>query len=1258
MKRLSEILLVIGTILIVTIALLMIGLSFMLPALNHYRPQLLAKIASLSGVSLQVSFIQGGWQPYGPRLEMYNINATLPTGNLHIERLTLSLNVWRSLLYWSWKFRDITIHQLQCNLHVTVDDKNSQGHFITYRYISDVMLNKFDYFNLYNSYFSFFTTDEERITLKTPHFTWLNSHNHHQAKGKMTLSTPNGQNGMAQLLIDLHDNKQFLNIGTIYFQADNLNVQPWFTHYLHVPTKVKNTDFSLATWLHIQNSTVVSGYTILKRGTVNCYIGKKQHKLDSENLILFMRHKGTNWEIKVPRLQLRTDGHAWPKGSLYALWLPKNHTLNQNDTLHIRVTNMQLERISLLLPTLPFFSPNLLEQWHDAQVHGTIINLSLDIPLQQLNKTHCQAIWKDVSWRPGKLRPGINHFSGVFRGRVTAGHITLSLNSSTLPYPNIFRTPLKINSAHGTLIWRYQDQGWELASENLAVKATSLRVNGNFYYYQPTHGNPWLNILAGIRLYNGGDVWRYLPEPMMGKKLVNYLSKALQGGEAKHATLICTGDPTYFPYYNNEGQFKVFIPLRHSTFRVQPGWPALTDLSVDLNFVNSGLWMQAAHAKLGEVIAKNISAVIPSYLKKQLLVDAELVGNSTKIYDFFKHTPMHHSLSVVLNELQLKGNLNGRVHLHIPLDHGKVQATGKVILHNNSLWVKRLGSELRQLSGEFYFDDSNLKSDTVSANWFGQPMVINFTTQENQRNYKINITVKGKCQPTKFVNFPKNMINHINGTMFLRSRIFILLPRKGRISYDISVNADLKKIRSSLPSPLEKSPEKTLLLKMKIVGGLNGFILSGGVEHHNYFNSEWLFEKHKVTLVRAVWKNTGYSIPDLPQSNSLTFNLPTLDVKKWLTLLAPKIKKNNNIIGLSIPNIVVIKIPQLLLGGQVWHKITLSAIQQNRGIQWIAKGDEIDGSLQMLHDKPWRINLIYLYYNPHLAKRKNSLKAMNSTPKIVSFDNWPTQRLRCQSCWLLGHNFGKVEANLSYKGNRLILKDGLIDTEHGKMIASGEWQQGIHSIHGKLTGKLVGSKIEQTADFLGINIPLQGGPYSVDYQIYWRGQPWHLKLSTIRGIIQFKIGKGKIDSISAGRTEQLLRLVSFDALWRKLQFDFSDTFSKSFYFDSIQSTILLKNGIMNTNNLLVDGLSADISMNGQIDLTHNRIKMEAVVAPEISSILGGVATAFVVNPIVGAIVFTTSKVLRPIWSTLFLMRYHISGDLGQIKINKISPISK
>lgn len=1252
MRRLPGILLATGTTVIVIVALLISGLRLVLPELNHYRPQLLAKVASLSGVPVQVDFMQGSWQAYGPRLEMRNIGATLPKGNLRIERLTLALDVWQSLLHWRWQFRDLTFHQFQLDLNVTLGGDDHQANPIEPGEISDLVLRQLDHFDLRDSRISFLTPAGARAELDIPQLTWLNSRNRHRAEGQISLSTLNGQHGVVQLRMDLRDNQGLLNTGTIYLQADNIDIKPWFTRWLHANTGLENADFSLAAWLQIQNGEIAGGNALLKQGTANWGTGTKQHQLDVDNLVLSMRRQSTGWQIDVPQWRLSTDGQAWPQGALYALWLPESTASSQNAELRIRATDIQLERLSALLPTFSFLSPELLERWNDVQPQGKLTALALDIPVKQPEQTRFQALWQDVSWQPWKLLPGIDHFSGVLSGGVAEGHLTLSLNDSTLPYGDMFRAPLEISSAHGALTWRYHDQGWELASEGLEVKAKSLWVNGDFRYQQPAKGTPWLSILAGIRLYNGADAWRYFPEPLMGKPLVDYLSRAIQGGQVDNATLIYAGDPQHFPYHKNEGLFEVLVPLRHSTFQFQPGWPVLTDLAIDLDFINDGLWMQAAHTKLGKVDGKNVSAVIPDYLKERLLIDAELVGAGTDVHDYFKQTPLQDSLGAALDELQLGGNVSGRLHLDIPLDGEQVRATGEVALHNNSLRVKPLGSELHQLSGKFRFDNGNLQSDTLSANWFGQPMVVDFNTQEGERDYKVDVSLKADWQPAKFLGLPQDLADKLGGSASWQSRIAIVLPHQGRVSYDIGVDADLTKVSSHLSSPLGKPAGEALPLRVKVSGGLNGFTLTGSTGKQSHFNSEWLFAKKQVTLARAAWQNAGSGAPPLPTSKSLTLSLPPLDGGQWLALLAPVLKQGGGLGGFSFPNTVVLKTPQLLLGGQVWHKLTLSAEQQHGRVQVSAKGNEVDGSLQMVDRGPWRANITYLYYNPQFANGKSPLAAVDPKAERISLRNWPALMLRCKSCWLLGQNLGKVEADLTHQGDSLMLEHGLIDTGKGRMTASGQWKQGIQGARSSLKGKLLGSKFDETTAFLGITTPLKGGPYNVDFDLYWHGQPWQPQVDTLSGTLQVKIGKGEIDSIGGGRAGQLLRLVSFDALLRKLQFDFSDTFGKGFYFDSIRSTASLKDGIMHTDDLLVDGLAADIAMSGQIDLSRNRIDMEAVVAPAISATVG-VATAFVVNPIVGAAVFAASQVLGPLWSKISLIRYHISGDLEQPKINEV-----
>ena len=140
--------------------------------------------------------------------------------------------------------------------------------------------------------------------------------------------------------------------------------------------------------------------------------------------------------------------------------------------------------------------------------------------------------------------------------------------------------------------------------------------------------------------------------------------------------------------------------------------------------------------------------------------------------------------------------------------------------------------------------------------------------------------------------------------------------------------------------------------------------------------------------------------------------------------------------------------------------------------------------------------------------------------------------------------------------------------------------------------------------------------------------------------------------MGGGNAGRLLRLMSFDALLRKLRFDFRDTFSNDFNFDSIKATAKLTKGVLSTENTFIDGLIADIKLSGQINLLQRKINMEVVVTPELSATVG-VATAFAVNPIVGAAVFAASKVFGPLWSKISVIRYHITGSLDEPKIDEV-----
>lgn len=157
MRRLPKIMFATGATIIVVVALLVSALRMMLPLINEYRPQIVAKIQSVSGIPLDVGFMQGTWETFGPTLELRDIRAQMPKADLQVQRVTLALDVWQSLLHWRWQFRDLTFYQLQLDLHTTLDATQNNGSNLETGNVHNIFLRQLDRFDLRNSRISFLT---------------------------------------------------------------------------------------------------------------------------------------------------------------------------------------------------------------------------------------------------------------------------------------------------------------------------------------------------------------------------------------------------------------------------------------------------------------------------------------------------------------------------------------------------------------------------------------------------------------------------------------------------------------------------------------------------------------------------------------------------------------------------------------------------------------------------------------------------------------------------------------------------------------------------------------------------------------------------------------------------------------------------------------------------------------------------------------------------------------------------------------------
>ncbi|OYE53245.1 TIGR02099 family protein [Shigella sonnei] len=1256
MRRLPGILLLTGAALVVIAALLVSGLRIALPHLDAWRPEILNKIESATGMPVEASQLSASWQNFGPTLEAHDIRAELKDGGeFSVKRVTLALDVWQSLLHMRWQFRDLTFWQLRFRTNTPITSGGGNDS-LEASHISDLFLRQFDHFDLRDSEVSFLTPSGQRAELAIPQLTWLNDPRRHRAEGLVSLSSLTGQHGVMQVRMDLRDDEGLLSNGRVWLQADDIDLKPWLGKWMQDNIALETAQFSLEGWMTIDKGDVTGGDVWLKQGGASWLGEKETHTLSVDNLTAHITRENPGWQFSIPDTRITMDGKPWPSGALTLAWIPEQDVggkdNKRSDELRIRASNLELAGLEGIRPLAAKLSPALGDVWRSTQPSGKINTLALDIPLQAADKTRFQASWSDLAWKQWKLLPGAEHFSGTLSGSVENGLLTASMKQAKMPYETVFRAPLEIADGQATISWLNNDKGFQLDGRNIDVKAKAVHARGGFRYLQPANDEPWLGILAGISTDDGSQAWRYFPENLMGKDLVDYLSGAIQGGEADNATLVYGGNPQLFPYKHNEGQFEVLVPLRNAKFAFQPDWPALTNLDIELDFINDGLWMKTDGVNLGGVRASNLTAVIPDYSKEKLLIDADIKSPGKAVGPYFDETPLKDSLGATLQELQLDGDVNARLHLDIPLNGELVTAKGEVTLRNNSLFIKPLDSTLKNLSGKFSFINGDLQSEPLTASWFNQPLNVDFSTKEGAKAYQVAVNLNGNWQPAKTGVLPEAVNEALSGSVAWDGKVGIDLPYHAGATYNVELNGDLKNVSSHLPSPLAKPAGEPLPVNVKVDGNLNSFELTGQAGADNHFNSRWLLGQ-KLTLDRAIWAADSKTLPPLPEQSGVELNMPPMNGAEWLALFQKGAAES---VGgaASFPQHITLRTPMLSLGNQQWNNLSIVSQPTANGTEVEAQGREINATLAMRNNAPWLANIKYLYYNPSVAKTHGDSTNSSPFPTTVriSFRGWPDAQIRCAECWFWGQKFGRIDSDITISGNTLTLTNGLIDTGFSRLTADGEWVNNPGNERTSLKGKLRGQKIDAAAEFFGVTTPIRQSSFNVDYDLHWRKAPWQPDEATLNGIIHTQLGKGEITEINTGHAGQLLRLLSVDALMRKLRFDFRDTFGEGFYFDSIRSTAWIKDGVMHTDDTLVDGLEADIAMKGSVNLVRRDLNMEAVVAPEISATVG-VAAAFAVNPIVGAAVFAASKVLGPLWSKVSILRYHISGPLDDPQINEV-----
>jgi uncharacterized protein YhdP len=128
--------------------------------------------------------------------------------------------------------------------------------------------------------------------------------------------------------------------------------------------------------------------------------------------------------------------------------------------------------------------------------------------------------------------------------------------------------------------------------------------------------------------------------------------------------------------------------------------------------------------------------------------------------------------------------------------------------------------------------------------------------------------------------------------------------------------------------------------------------------------------------------------------------------------------------------------------------------------------------------------------------------------------------------------------------------------------------------------------------------------------------------------------------------------MSLQSLPRRISLDFRDVFSEGFAFDSIGASAGIKGGVLSTTDFRMRGVSANVLIEGSLDLRTETQNLHVLVLPEVNAGSASLVYALMANPAIGLGTFLAQMLLRDPLSKAFSFEYDVTGSWADPQVKR------
>ena len=1251
---LTRIALVIALSIALFSAIIVVTLRYwLLPNIEQFHGQIAASISRAIGNPVNIGKIRGEWEGLQPYLDFTDVRILDNRGQpaLLLPHINASLS-WLSIPTLQLRLSNLEIDQPELLVR-----RDPQGQI----YVGSIAVKSGDA----NPDLSNWVLHQSHILVRNAIIVWqdekrgapplvltqvnlliANLFNHHRfslrALPPQEVSAPLDVRG------DFHG-RQFKEPegwrGRLFVEVDRTDLQAW-RPWITPPPEISQGRGALRAWLSVKNGKPNRLTTDLALRDVSTQLSGNLPRMD----VQYLRGRAAwkklddGWEVETRRLAMGLkNGIRLHPTDFYFRSIEKSKSHPASGEL--RANALQLETLTNLSEFFPM-DASLREKLNAYQPRGRASDLSLQwqIADEQLKGYKVKGQFENLAMQQvGKL-PGFSNLTASIDGSESGGNLAINSRNLKVDAPGILREPLLFGTLTGQASWK-REKG-ELSISVANVSAVNDDLAGNAYGSYRTKAGTRGVIDLTVNLTRGDirRAARYTPLVALHQKESDWLNSALLSGHTEDFHLRLKGNLSEFPLRGkHDASFEITAHAEDASMQFAKNWPKIENLSGSFLIRDNRLELHAPTATIMGARIQDLSVVLPDMLHADIPMEIQGHADATNntFLQFVQQSPVSGYIGGFTDDIKASGDGKLDLSAQIPLSLSKPPTvSGLFKVQNSDIDLGHGAPMLRNARGELSFTQSGIKANNVTATILGGPARLNVQTLDGA----VHAALQGRANLDALRESEMNpLMKQLHGSTTWDANISV-----AKKIVNLTLNSNLQGISSSLPEPLAKNAEEAwplhierkniaagqYMISMRLAKLLNARLISEDS------NGESAITRGVVNLGEVgPAKDQTADAAGMRTGIWIRGNLPVLSMQGWGGLSEgpsslPIAGANLHIdklkgFGLSIDGL---QIKAAKRGDSLTAQ--LSGEQANGDVVWQPKGYGGSGKL-VAHMR-----------NLYLAGEKTEPGTKTET-QPVSPHQLPAMEVAIEDLLYKGKNIGRFELVGFPEGSDWRLRRLRITNPDGTVTGDGYWRNTQTQVNLLVDISNAGKILARS----GYPNTVKNGSGKLTANLNWEGQPDDFKYATLDGTLNLNTGKGQFLKMDPG-FGKLLGILSLQELPKRIALDFTDVFSSGFEFDSIKGNATIKHGVMQTDDLHIDGSSAKVLMKGSVNLNDETQDLHIIILPTLGSSISTLS-AFAAGPVVGIGTLIVSKVLGNPLDKLMSFEYNVSGTWANPNVVKV-----